>query len=602
MVRGMRIRREVTGERDSGFSLVELVVAMIVIATVIVMLLVVQTSAVVTIVNASRIQQATAFGNQAMEAMRSVPWNTLKTGNSTNFAAASGGDPFLTGTSTIIVDGATYTVVRGTQTLTNPKPPLFSSTGSNLVTLQDPSIPGVSFEIRAYVVNALGGTVGAVGLLVIVRWTSLESGTSHNMVLRSTAYAPSTGCGSLDTQPYLGSCQDRYNSVSASGFATTSIASSDGSTGAALPLVNGSDARTLTMRTAFATGTDDSIQATNVTGTVLFGGVSISDADGGAAASGFSTAVTAASDDNATLSGYPDDSYLASISATGDNTLVSSGSSSFYFSAQSDYGRTGSSRSSVNTACLSGALQAGQPCFYTALSGGSQASTRSYVAWGYQGAFTDVMYPFWREGGATNSYAGGGRFAAAKPTSTNYGCQTLTGSGCVSARAEYVQGLTLLGYIPTTSGKWSSNKQSVVEIGAYTDSVLVQRGASQKATPPTFAKSGSVNFWNGSSFATSNFTTATNGTIANTSPVTWTSTDGAVTITATAVIAISKPFGTPYNPSPTCTADVCSIDAGTGSLTVTIEYVVSSPSGTHTFTQDTTITGSSATASFKDQI
>lgn len=597
---GVRTRRDTTGERDAGFTLVELVVAMMVIATVIVMLVVVQTSAVVTIVNASRIQQATAFGNQAMEAMRSIPWNTLKTGNSTNFAAASGGDPYLTGTSTIIVDGANYTVRRGTQTLANPKPPLFSSTGSNLVTLADPSIPGVNFEIRAYVVDALAGTTGAVGLLVIVRWVSLESGASHNMVLRSTAYAPATGCGSLDTQPYLGSCQDRYNSVSASGFATTSLASSDGVTGEALPLVDGADALTLTMRTAFATGTDDSIQATNVTGTVLFGGISISDTSASAASSGFSTAVTAASDDNATLSGYPDDSYLASISATADNTVVA-GSSSFFFSAQSDYGRTGSSRSSINTACLSGALQAGQPCFYTALNGGSQATTRSYVAWGYLGAFTDVMYPFWREGAATSSYAGGGRFATTKPTSANYGCQTLTVSGCVSARAEYSQGLTLLGYVPTTSGKWSSNKQSVVEIGAYTDSVLVQRGATQAAALATFAKSGSVSYWNGSSFTTSNFTSTTNGTIANTSPVTWTSRDGAVTITATAVIAILKAFGTPYAPSTTCTADVCSIDAGTGSLTVTVEYVVSSPSGTYTFTQDTTITGSSASASFKDQ-
>src|SRR5665648_1192881 len=71
-----------TGTRpdDEGFTLVELIVAMFVIAIILTSLAMVQTRAMVTIAQAKERQQATALANQTLEQLRALPWDTLKKG------------------------------------------------------------------------------------------------------------------------------------------------------------------------------------------------------------------------------------------------------------------------------------------------------------------------------------------------------------------------------------------------------------------------------------------------------------------------------------------------------------------------------------------
>jgi len=584
---------------DEGFSLVELVVAMFVIAVVLLLLAGVQVSAMQSIVNATKREQATAYANQAMEIMRSLPWNTLSKGNVPGFHTADGSvDPYYTGNNsggTVTIDGETYTVrlaLTSPQDLASPRPPLFDATGSNHTVLSDPTKPGSEFDVRSYVVDSVNGSAASVGLLVIVSWTNVKTGETDDLALRSSAYDGSTGCGNRDEMPYLVACQDRFTFASTSGYVGTSLTASTEGSADFTPVIPGSTVQEVSIRSALLTATGDSVQVTSVTGEVRRGGTTVKLAPsvtGGSmtTTSEGNTSVFSRGTNNFTASNGVGADDQATVSV-GANTEQYVGSGSLWLAVRSDDARTGSTRANTTQACLGTQLFAGEPCTYTELSG----SGGIYASLGANSA---TMHPLWRSGSAGSS-AGGGRFLGSKP-GAQYGCQTLDASGCASARASYQETSLRVGHF--TNGSWDQGISTLIEIANYSDAVRTERGSVQMSTAPSLDRDATIRFWDGSNVVTSSISETSSGTVASTGELTW-SPGGGVTVTASGSVS-ATPVATQVlgeNPVVNCKDDSCVVYANAGSITVSVRYVITSPWGDWELNQQTVLAGSAATTSF----
>ena len=588
-------------ERDEGFTLVELVVAMFILAIVLVSLMAVQLSAMITITDATRRQQATAYANEAMETLRAMPWDTLNKGNVPGFHTAGGNsDPYFTGNNaagTVSVDGATYTVrfaTTNTQNLAVPRTPLFDSSGSNRMVLSDPEKPDVTFNVRGYIVDSLDGSAGSVGLLVIVSWVDAKGGDRKEIALRSSAYPGSSGCGDLAVQPYLVSCQDRFTFGGASGYVTTSLTATEPDSSNVASLVDGESLKELSVRSAYVTSNGESVQVSSVEGKVSRGGVTrvaLPVAPSSTAVSvtnGYSEIATAASD-NFSVSGGPTPDQLVTVGA-GPSSSTSVSSGNVAIGGRGDDGRTGSSRSSTTQACNGTQLFAGSPCTYTSLTGTAQVSAT-------QSSSGQTMYSVLRSG-TTDSTSGGGRFIATPPGAM-FGCQTLGSSGCTSARSTYEENQLRFGTF--TSGSWVGGAQYLVQISTYKDSVLTQRGALQQSTAATITRTAGIRVWNGTAYSANIPLTATSsGAIAQSGTVTW-NPGGGVTVTASASVSATPVSAQVLgeNPVVDCSTDACATTATAGSVTVNLRYQVVTPTASWDIYQSSILTGSAASASYE---
>jgi len=595
----MRLARRQRHLDESGFTLVELVVAMFVIAVVLLLLAGVQVSAMQSIVNATKREQATAYANQAMEIMRSLPWNTLSKGNVPGFHTAGGNDdPYYTGNNmggTVSIDGETYTVrlaLTTPQDLSDPRPPLFDSTGSNHIVQTDPTKPGVEFSVRSYVVDSVNGSAASVGLLVIVSWTNSKTGETDDLALRSSAYDGSAGCGDRDEMPYLVACQDRFTFSSTSGYVGTSLTASQEGSSDFTPLIPGSNVQEVSIRSALLNGSGDSVQVTSVTGEVRRGGTTVKLAPSVPGGS-----MTTLTEGNTSVESRGSNNFASDTGVAADHQVTASvgastsqyvGSGALSLGVRSDDSRTGSTRSNTTQACLGTQLFAGEPCTYTELSGaGTMAASL--------GINSATMHPLWRSSNAIST-AGGGRFLASKP-GTQYGCQTLDASGCASARASYQETSLRVGHF--TNGGWDQGISTLIEIANYSDAVRTERGSVQMSTAPSLDRDATIRFWNGSNVVTTNINESSSGTIASTGEVTW-SPGGGVSVAATGSVSAtpvaSQVLG--ENPVVNCKDDSCVVYANAGSITVSVRYVITSPWGNWELNQQTVLAGSAATTSF----
>jgi len=595
----MQLAKQRQQGNEDGFTLVELVVAMFVIAVVLLLLAGVQISAMQSIANATKREQATAYANQAMEIMRSMPWTTLSQGNVPGFHTAGGNsDPYYTGTNsggTVTIDGETYTVrlaLTTPQDLSNPRPPLFDSTGSNHTVQTDPTKPGVEFSVRAYVVDSVNGSAASVGLLVIVSWTNAKTGETDDLALRSSAYDGSAGCGDRDEMPYLVACQDRFTFSSTSGYVGTSLTASTEGSSDFTPLIPGSTVQEMSIRSALLNASGDSVQVTSVTGEARRGGTTVKLAPsvpGGSMTTmteGNASIFSRGSNNFATDTGIAAD-HQVTVSV-GSATTQHVGSGSLWLGVRSDDSRTGSTRANTTQACLGTQLFAGEPCTYTELSG----SGGMYASLGIN---SSTMHPLWRSSSATST-AGGGRFLASKP-GTQYGCQTLDASGCTAARASYQEDSLRVGHF--TSGLWDQGISTLIEIADYTDNVRTERGSVQMSTAPSFNRTATVRYWDGSSWASVFVNSGSNGTVASTGEVTW-APGGSVNVTASGSVSATPVSSQVLGEDPVvnCKDDSCVIYANAGSITVSVRYVITSPWGNWELNQQTVIAGSAATTSF----
>ncbi|WP_082100432.1 type IV pilus modification PilV family protein [Demequina maris] len=594
--------------RDAGFTLVEVIVAMFVLAIVMLAIIFVQARALTTNAESQARQAATAAANEAMEQLRAMPWFYLKKGLYSGFVTAAGGDAYVSG-NTLTVGGNSYTLRVGTlgsdQDLTSPWPPLFDGSGSNKQVLSSGSGNGTSIELRSYTTADQSGTTEGVGLVVVATWTKTTDGSTQNTVLTSTAYAPTgSGCGDIKTAPFLAACQAQFESTAETGKVdvSASATTADGSTVA--PLLDGSAYFQMQMTTATSSVQASSQQVTNVNAFSNFGGVLWDDNDDATAPSAYGwmsgyTQYNVTASDDTTTGAAP--ANPADAGGVGTSSAASLSAGSFALSAQSDDTRLALSDASVTTQCttgLAGIIAAGTPCAHTTFGANTSGTGRMSLTIG--GSKELRLASVTSSPNVSSDDAWAGRFLVL-PGNSSVGCVTVSGSGCGSSGAQQRFGDIVIGDVKQT-GSWDGDAASgLVIVSGYSDSVMTQRGVGFTATPASIARSASLSYWNGTDYTTESVVAGDNFTRAI-PETTWDA--GSATITATGVIHVTDSFETTKTSASCKGNDGCAISAGNGLITVSVTYEIE-PAGSSTFTPwnltvSTTINGSQSSTLFKE--
>lgn len=620
----MKGRQHGTNHRDNGFTLVELVVAMIIIAGVLMTLIAVQLSAASTIVEARKREQATAVANEAMEQLRAIPWAYLSKGLYNGFTVPAGGDPHVTGMTLNLPSGNRTLVMAplsNNQDTTSPRPPLFDSTGSNKAVVTDAAVTNTAYTVRAYVLQPAPGAINTVGLAVIVEWTDAKGNTPMTVV-ESTAFR-GTGCGDESTSPYLTACQAYFDASSSSGQITTSIRATtypDGinpTSEVNLLYGTGDIYHSLLMRSASAAATIQSQQVSTMTAAAQFGGTSKDDND---------------PDTQPVVEGWTRGFKISQVTATNDvaqsNTplhvgttdltqavsaepawQLSAGGTDISFTSRSDYYRPTTAMASSSATCRSG-IPPGQSCAAVEL--GNRASYEEgsgYILMHIDGTVFRLSRRLAEVAGqANNDQAWVARYTSSPSGNAAVGCNpTISGPGCVAAGATRTMARVNLGTI-AIGGAWqaSAAPEGLVVIegraacaSGFTETVMAQRGTSQKATAPTTNRCGQVRWWTGGAYSTASFGSSAIAPM-NTSEVTWT--NGDYTVTASASISFSAASATVTGDDATCVTDACSISASTGAITIVVTYKIQTPdpADNYAIVSVTDIEGPSANVAYRE--
>lgn len=621
--------------RDGGFSLVELVVAMMIIAVVLLLLVAVQISSAITVAEARKLQQATAYANEAAEQMRSIPWNILSRGMYYDFVAKAGGDPLVSGGQLdvdeldgpadpvpLIIAGVGDDGLGTSQNLSIPALPLYTSTGSNKQVRTDPSLVGIEFTVKAYVVEASGIDKGnIVRFAVVVEWPGPRGNVSRTTLWSEAYRGGDTTCGNPDTQPFLAACQANLDASANSGGVSVAISAHDDTPAeTALPVVASGDKYSMAMDSATAVATLRTQQVSFVDARVEYGGNTTSSPGIASVRAGYLAYDTFATDDASNPSGWPATDGPTVYTQLGtdpgfenETRVNSSGTPKLDLRIRSDYNRRSSRTASTVNSCKAGVLPPGAPCAITSIENDNTnvLSGSGYLLMYLDGSTsTDHLIRLSRRLSENSGTAGNTDQAwAARFTgsggSAETGCQTLSGAGCVAAGATRTNADLYLGTVFNSTNYWSSGQSTIAKITGnasctyYEDSVSVQRGSNQKTTPPSVHRCGRVTYWDGTTMRPVDFDETTNATY-NTEPVTWV--DGNYTVTATMEIHIQPSSIDTLDPLDTtnCVTDACSVIASSGSIVVTSVYRIEYPGySTHVLIVTTSINGPSASASFK---
>ncbi|RYV52873.1 prepilin-type N-terminal cleavage/methylation domain-containing protein [Pengzhenrongella frigida] len=570
---------------DSGFTLVELMVAMMVITAVLLLLMAVQTSALVTTVQARQRTEGSAVANGVMEELRALPYLVLSKG----LKSAPVGDPNVNTGNLVLAGGVTEPLVTDSgQAVTYP--PLSGAGGTNKTIVPDPASPGRVFTTRTYVSRSTQTASNVLTLTVITTWTRVGNGAAGSVVMRSEAYAPSGGCGDMANQPFLGACQALLASNGGSNgpavYFTGATPFGSPAVPGIVPVLPGSTVVSASMVVAKSGVGITSQQSSAITSTVTHARSLAEDSTGTLASSGdVPAAVNTSSNDvgstGAAPANPPDVVVSGSVSPV-PVTSIPSGPWALSLAAGS--GVSGVAKASTVASCAAG-IPAAQPCGAVTTSGGAASSAALIVA-------GTTNFPIATFATGTSS-AFGGRFTTT-PGTVSVGCTALTGAGCISAGAQRTLGASTFAAGPWTS---PSAPTSLVQLaGGYTDSVRVERGVSQLATTATMTRTGTLTYWNGTALQSVTITPSLSANY-TTAGVSWTA--GAFTVAAVSTISITPAGALPLSPDAACATSPCSIDANAGSITIATTYTLTEGATVSAFVATTVLGDSHADAAYK---
>lgn len=622
----MNARWRVLSEREQGFSLVELIVAMFILGLILTLLIGIQISSMVTVAEARKREQATAFANEAMEQMRAIPWAVLASGLDDNYNDGNVDPNINSSTGRLEVGGVARTVRTSVQDTTPEWTPILMdpdgtgyTAGSNMQVRQDPSLAGTDFTVRSYVLEPTVADNSIVTLAAVVNWTG-PGGRPSQTVIWSEAFR-GDACNSAQqaVQPFLTGCQAYFSAESASGtFSTYVDASMTPPTGppTAVNLLypTGDIFYSFYVRSASTSSILQSQQVTNAVGYLQYGATSVDDnnpntqvSDSGWLNGGLGFELAADNDVASALTTNPSDVTVSLTGGDENIRYVTTGGTGIDFWARSDYARPGSIDASMTNSCVTG-VPADSGCAHASLgNNASIASGSAYMIMDIDGNQIRLARRL-AESSANSDDAWVARFPTAAATDPSVGCVTNSEPGCVSAGASRSSADVSVGAV--IGGDWGGAAPSgLVRVegnagscSRYTESVLVQRGLGFEETDPISTRCGTVFWWTGTGphggYEAFNLSASTARTEI-TEPVT--ATFGGYEVTASAGVTVTGAVDDEDGTDPDCIDEACIATVDSGSVTITASYTIAStadPTLVYTVTATTQLSGMRASATY----
>ncbi len=485
-------RRSAQAHGDDGFTLLELVVAVIIVFTVMAAMIGLFVGSLRTVTQAKQRQTAAALATQTLERLRALPYDVIKVGVN-NGTAAYTADPN-------IADGATATprLFRGTideLLLANASQVTAPLSNHRVVT----TVEGIAYTVGVYVTQA-ATPQPAYNLTAMVTYSTNASKGTKTVIQRSTAYSPS-GCLSTATHPFAGPCQASFSALA--GITAGSIVVSNPADPSALITGLGGTAIGLELpEVSASTGIE---QTTTITAGVK---TTAATATNGATTttSGGQTAATAADSDPSTPAAGASDSKTAPAQTSTAQTLTGLIGTLTATPTTTDPGNAASQVSAGATGCVASdaagtVIASGQPCASGMVRGlGTTAAVNvDLTDFGAGGAVPNLP-PFSAvsvgQAGVV-SRAMAGRFTAANAQT----CTLVSPPNCAHAGVTRTLGTVTVGSLPPRNGGDTGP-------AAYTNSFsltgLKETARAESGTgarPPVMTRdAGTLSYWNGATY------------------------------------------------------------------------------------------------------
>src|SRR4051794_32881893 len=569
----MRIRPWSRKRGDDGFTILELTVAMMVIAVVIVTLVGLQLSSVRTVASARQRQAATALADQKLERLRALPYNTIQAGLlATDSTLTTANDPrYASGRLGAPWNEALVTSTNQTEPELNPHK-------------QTKVLNNITYTMYTYVTHPIAddGTDSTstvdFWLTVVVQWSSKSTQNHPKSVAVRTRASYPAGCKGVSNHPYAGPCQPFLYGSSGRTTGGITITRADTSQPAVAGLTFSSASDIFTNFTS-QIGVE---QTTSALSKAVESGTNV---DGTSTGQGVTTAAADIDPATATATGPFNVSVPASSAAS--NAL--SGSGGVLTLQRAGIASGGAVQAAIasttagNCQDLSGTvLPTNQACASSQIARvGTNEADLDLASVGGRDLPSMVLASMQPADVAARSYEA--RFL----TGAAGHCTGTTGDGCVAAGASRSVASFFAGGLPAgdAGDTLPSGFNGMVTGSNYTDTATAEAGPNSAAagTSPQFVgtRNGTVTYWNGSSYQpvdlnttnTYNLGAVTAAYARNGTPTINFSISGTLKVTAPSTSKNAAPA------SAACQPNACTSKANAGSLVVTLTYTISNSGG-----------------------
>lgn len=576
-------RRALASTHDAGFTLIEIIVAMVLVVIVMTALLGVLVSSLQTVAQARQRQTATALATRSLEQLRALPYGSVTGSDLTTAPNADYvfPDPLNPGyyifkplATILILPGGVTKEPLVVTACTPPLKPVCSGMKPTLPTIID----GVTYTVQRYVTKAAltAGGQQAYNLTVIVSWKSSASAPTRTIVERSTAFSPA-GCLSTANHPFSGPCQAYFTAQagqSAAAFQVTNPTDSSldiqGLNGRLVELSLPDLSAGLQIEQTASGNSNVATSGVRTLGTAPGAagnkpaGASV-DSDPSSAPGQLVTTSATQTNGSVSLSGIV--AGVGTLSATPGST--DTGTVWSAIAANSTYCREAnkSGTTGLNTGPTSTTLR---PCSSAKVQPGASGSISYTTAGGkVVSVLTLAAAPF-----ASSAVAA----SIANLTTPNAtACSgTTTTPGCVHSAVYRSLGTLTVGAATGGTGPVGMTS-GLFNVAGLAETAVAERGVGA-ATAPTYTRAGSVKYWNGSTYLTIPLAPSTSTSVTTaTVPITYS--DG-TTVTETSTITI-QPATMSTTTDCTTTACVAAVN-GAGSLVALTTFTVSSGGATVT--------------------
>jgi len=568
----MRTRAWSRMSDDEGFTLLELTVAMMIIAVVIVTLVALQVSSLKTVAVARQRQAATALADQTIEQLRALPYTTIQSGMlASDPTLNTAADPRITSTGRL---GAPWN--EALLTSTNQTEPLLKKHKQT-----PPAENGITYTVYSYVTHPLNsdGTDSNSSvdfwLTVVVQWSSTSTGNHVKTVTERTRATYPAGCNGSPNHPYAGPCQPFLygNSGRTNGSITISRADSS------LPALAGTSFSSAAEIFPNYTSQMNIEQTTSVLTKAISAGTNV---DGAATGQSATTAAADIDPTTATASGPFNNSVPSSSGATSSLT----GTSGVLSLLQPGFASGGALQAAVaatsagNCQDLAGNVTAtGQACAGSQV-GAVAVNEADLDLSNVAGRDLPPMVLASTQPAATAARTFDARFLAGN----NGHCVGTSGDGCVAAGASRTVTSFVAGGLPaSTAGDTVPSGFSGLLTGSnYVESATAEAGVNSAAanTSPQFAatRTGTVSYWNGSSYQSVSLNTTQNYTLGPVNATYVSNGSPTINIAMTGTLKVTAPTVVKTTPA-NCQPTACTSKTDTGTLVAAITYQITGPGG-----------------------